>query len=137
MELLINPQTSYLLQADLASLHAESKSWLEEIDFWQDESAFLFKLLHSKLASDAFPPAEISGFDKKLISINTDSAENLKAKVQDHERALAMALQSTSMSDEDSYRTTHRDLRVKMIEANMIIRNFKKEVYAFVRRYEN
>jgi hypothetical protein len=135
MDLLINPQTSYLLQADLASLHAESKSWLEEIEFWQDELAFFFKLLHSKLASDAFRSVDISGFDKQLISINSERG-NLKEQVQRHERALETVLQSTSISDEDNYRIVHRNLHRKMVEMHAAVRNFKKEVYAFLQKYE-
>jgi hypothetical protein len=136
MELLINPQSSYLLQTDLASLHAESKAWLDEINFWQDELAFLYKLLHSKLSSDAYPSSEISGFDKQLVSINSECTDKLKVEVESHERDLAMVLQTTSMSKEDKYRMAHRDLRIKMEDTHYVVRGFKKEVYAFVRKYE-
>jgi hypothetical protein len=137
MELLINPQSSYLLQADLDSLQAESKSWLEEIEFWQDELAFFFKLLHSKLSSTSYPAPDIAEFDKLLVRINTDNVDNLKVQVLQHERDLATVLQATSMSEQEKYRTTHRELHGKMVETHAVIRKFKREVYMFVYKYEN
>jgi len=78
MDLLTNPQTSYLLQADLASLHKESHSWLSEIEFWEDELAFFYTLLHSKLLRQAYPTEEIASLDKRLVSINSDMLGAIK-----------------------------------------------------------
>lgn len=136
MELLTNPQTSYLLQADLAALHTESQSWLQEIEFWEDELAFFYKLLHSKFSSQAYPTEEIAALDKTLVGINSDKLTTVKELILNHERSLALALQRTSMQEEDSYRHAHRPLSNKMAEVYAVIKEFKQNVYAFVRKYE-
>jgi hypothetical protein len=137
MDLLINPQTSYLLQADLASLHKESQSWLSEIEFWEDELAFFYILLHSKLSRKAYPTDEIATLDKQLASINSDKLSTIKDQALHHERFLMLVMQTTSMQEEDNYRDVHRQLRTKMIDVHEAIKNFKKEVYALVRKYES
>jgi hypothetical protein len=137
MDLLINPQTSYLLQADLASLHVESQSWLSEIEFWEDELAFFYTLLHSKLSRQAYPTDEIANLDKLLVSINSDTLGTMKEQALNHERFLALVMQTTSMQEESNYRDVHQQLRVKMIDVHAAIKNFKKEVYASIRKYES
>jgi hypothetical protein len=137
MDLLINPQTSYLLQADLASLHVESQSWLSEIEFWEDELAFFYTLLHSKLSRQAYPTEEIATLDKLLVSINSDKLTTIKDEALNHERSLALVMKSTSLSEEDTYRDMHRQLSIKMIDVHKAIKDFKKEVYASVRKYES
>jgi phosphoribosyl-dephospho-CoA transferase len=137
MDLLINPQTSYLLQADLASLHVESQSWLSEIEFWEDELAFFYTLLHSKLSRQAYPTEEIASLDKRLVSINSDMLGTIKEQALNHERFLALVMQTTSMQEESNYRDVHQQLRVKMIDVHAAIKNFKKEVYASIRKYES
>ena len=137
MDLLINPQTSYLLQADLASLHKESQSWLSEIEFWEDELAFFYTLLHSKLSRQAYPTEEIASLDKRLVSINSDMLGTIKEQALNHERFLALVMQTTSMQEESNYRDVHQQLRVKMIDVHAAIKNFKKEVYASIRKYES
>jgi hypothetical protein len=137
MDLLINPQTSYLLQADLASLHKESQSWLSEIEFWEDELAFFYTLLHGKVSRHAFPTEEIASLDKRLVSINSDMLGTIKEQALNHERFLALVMQTTSMQEESNYRDVHQQLRVKMIDVHAAIKNFKKEVYASIRKYES
>ena len=137
MDLLINPQTSYLLQADLASLHVESQSWLSEIEFWEDELAFFYTLLHSKLSRQAYPTEEIASLDKRLVSINSDMLEAIKEQALNHERFLALVMQTTSLQEESNYREVHQQLRVRMIDVYAAIKNFKKEVYASIRKYES
>ena len=138
MDLLISPQTSYLLQADLASLHKESQLWLSEIEFWEDELAFFYTLLHSKLSRQAYPTEEIASLDKRLVSINSDMLGAIKEQALNHERFLALLMQTTSMQKEESnYREVHQQLRVKMIDVYAAIKNFKKEVYASIRKYES
>jgi len=137
MDLLINPQTPYLLQADLASLHKESQSWLSEIEFWEDELAFFYTLLHSKLSRQAYPTEEIASLDKRLVSINSDMLGTIKEQALNHERFLALVMQTTSMQEESNYRDVHQQLHVKMIDTHAAIKNFKKEVYASIRKYES
>lgn len=137
MDLLINPQIPYLLQADLASLHKESQSWLSEIEFWEDELAFFYTLLHSKLSRQAYPTEEIASLDKRLVSINSDMLGTIKEQALNHERFLALVMQTTSMQEESNYRDVHQELHVKMIDVHAAIKNFKKEVYASIRKYES
>lgn len=131
MELLVHPKPEYLLDASLESLHAESTDWLNEIDFWRDEMAFFYKLLHRKETRDAFPSETLAAMEKELVSITGDKLDQLRDHVIRHERSLADLLRTTSLLQEEGYRETHRWLHRDMSALNVMIRAFKKNVYSF------
>lgn len=137
MELLSNPKTKYLLDASLEFLHAESLEWLKEIDFWQDEIAFFYKLLHKKEPKNSFPREALASMEKKLVDINSDKLDKVRSEIQSHERSLAAVLKTTSLQEEENYREIHRKLLRVLYEINVLIRNFKKDVFSFVRKYES
>jgi hypothetical protein len=136
MKLLSNPKTEYLLDASLEYLHNESLEWLNEMDFWRDEMAFFQKLLHKEGLKDAFPSERLAALDKQLIGIITNKLEKIMNEVRDHERSLAALIKTTSFQKEENYRHMHRQLLWDIWDIHTAIRNFKKDVFAFVRRYQ-
>lgn len=131
MELLTYPKNEYLLDASLESLHAESSAWLKELDFWNDELAFFYKILHHKEIRNAFPAEEVAGMDQQLIRISSEEMVRVRSGVESHERLLISALKSGSMAEEQVYRETHRKLHREVYELGSMIRSFKKDVFAF------
>jgi len=137
MELLTYPKSEYLLEASLESLHQESQEWLNEIEFWADEMAFFFTLLHKKEVRETFPSEELADLEKELIRIHGDRLDTIKSSVQRHERILAAVLKTTSLQEEESYRTTHRQLLMEIYALQLLVRNFKKTVFSFAKNYES
>ncbi len=78
MELLSYSKTDYLLDATLESLHKESVAWVNELEFWADEMAFFYKLLHNHKLSSVFPSAEVGEIDKALVKLSGESLEKMK-----------------------------------------------------------
>lgn len=136
MELLTYPKTEYLLEASLESLHQESQEWLKEIAFWSDEMSFFFTLLHRKEVREVFPSKELVTLEKELIRIHGDKLDTARSLVQSHERTLASVLKTTSLQDEESYRNAHRKLLIEIYDLQSLIKNFKKAVFDFARKYE-
>lgn len=136
MEPLFNPQSSYVLRVDATALHQETKSWLQEIKFWEDELAFLYKLLHIKLSNNASPGEEYAGLDRDPMTLNSDILDAFKNKVQEHERFLISILQTTSGQDEKGYRMKHLNLREEMIAMYPVIRSIKQGVSALIKERE-
>lgn len=136
MELLTYPKTEYLLDASLESLHQESLEWLKEIAFWADEMSFFFTLLHKKEVREAFPTKELAALEKELIRIHGDKLDAARSMVESHERTLASVLKTTSLQAEESYRETHRRLLMEVYGMQSLIRDFKKAVFDFARKYE-
>lgn len=131
MELLTYPKNEYLLGASLDTLHVESQDWLKELEFWSDEMAFFYKLLHKKESSDAFPPRDLAAIEKALIRIDSEELRRVREGVLSHERLLSSVVKSTSMAEEQVYRETHRNLYSEMFNLNQLIRAFKKDVFSF------
>lgn len=136
MQLLSNPKTDYLLEASLESLHAESLEWLKEIDFWRDEMVFFYKLLRSSPSNKAYPTAELAAVEMELVSLTSDKVDKIRNDVLRHERELSAVIRSLSSGEEERYRETHRTLLLEIYDVHVQIRNFKKEVFSFVHKYE-
>ncbi|MGC1243127.1 MAG: hypothetical protein WA874_16170 [Chryseosolibacter sp.] len=131
MELLTFPKNEYLLDASLEDLHTQSQEWIKEIDFWTDEITFFYKLLHKKETANVFPARELAEIEKTLIRINGEDMTRLRTEVMAHERLLSSVVRSTSLTDEQSYRESHRKLYREMFRLNELIRVFKRSVFSF------
>jgi hypothetical protein len=131
MELLTFPKNEYLLDASLEDLHSQSQEWIKEIDFWNDEISFFYKLLHKKETNNVFPARELAEIEKTLIRINSEDMLRLRDEVLNHERLLSTLIRSTSLSEEQVYREAHRRLYRDMYKLNDLIRSFKKSVFSF------
>lgn len=133
MEMLGNPKTEYLLEASLEKLHAESREWVNEIAFWNEEMAFFYKLIHLREPHISFPTTGLADLEKKLIQITGEQLGNLKAEVEKHERSLGLLVRSNSFTEEHQYREAHRHLLGRMYEQLTVIRDFKKGVFGFIK----
>jgi hypothetical protein len=136
MELLGNPKTAYLLEASLQTLHAESLEWLHEIDFWQEEMSFFFKILRRKELIHTLPPLDMEAIDREMIRITSMDLDAMKYAVQEHERMLKDVLNVVLAGEETRYRNEHRSLLQKMHSLEQVIRQFKKRVFDFIKRFD-
>jgi hypothetical protein len=137
MELLSYPKTDYLLEGSLESFHGESMAWLNELAFWSDELAFYYKLLHKNKSKEAFPSRELAEIEKELVKLSSEKIDKVKLVVASHERSLSSVMKSTSLSEEHSYRDAHLKLLGDMHNLHLDIRTFKKNIFAFVQKYES
>jgi len=135
MELLAYPDSKYLLEASVESLHAESRKWLKEIDFWKDEMTFFYKLLHKKGAFAGFPDEELASIDKELIRINSDKLDKTKKEVQSHEQILSDIIQSPTLVEKDRYLEAHRNLLMEIYAIAELIKDLKRTVFSFAHKY--
>jgi hypothetical protein len=134
MELLIYPKTDYLLDASLESLHSESQAWLQNIDFWTDEMAFFYKLLHKKELIETYPSRELAAIEKELIKVYGERLEKARTEIQSHERLLGALVKSTSFMEDENYREKHRKLVLEIYDIQVLIRSFKKKVFDFIKK---
>lgn len=136
MELLAYPKTDYLLTASLETLHAESREWLKEIDFWKDEIAFFYKLIRQKKGSQKFPAAEVTALEKELIRVSNERMEKLYEELQNHEVQLAHLFKEASFNNEDPYRKAHSKHLNSIYELNQDIKDLKRKIFSLTQKYE-
>lgn len=129
MELIDNVKTEYLIDASLDSLHAESRVWISQIEFWNEEMSFFYKLIHLKEKRPSFPSAELASLDKQLIKL-VENLSQVKSDVQQHERTLSVAIRNISMEEEQEYRERHRSLLLPMHGIRDLIRVFKRTAFS-------
>jgi len=135
MELLAYPNSKYLLEASIETLHAQSLEWLNQIDFWKDEMTFFYKLMHTKKAFAGFPTEELASIDSELIRINSDKLDKLRKEVQNHEQLLAAIIKLPTVTDKERYSETHRNLLMEIFAVSELIKDFKRTVFSFSKKY--
>lgn len=133
MELISITKTDHLLNASLESLHAESREWLNEIDFWNEEMSFFYKLIHLREPRISFPTANLASLEKEMIQITSEDLLRLKSEVESHERSLSALVKNNSLGEEREYREKHRNLLADMYNIQFRIRKFKSSVFSFVK----
>lgn len=131
MEIINNVETEYLIDASLESLHDESCVWISQIDFWNEEISFFYKLIHLKERRPSLPGAELASLDKQLIKLEENLGQ-VKSKVQHQERMLSVAIRNIPMEEEQEYRERHRNLLMEMHSTRDLIRAFKRDAFFLV-----
>ncbi len=132
MELISGLRTEYLLDASLETLHAESTEWLNEIDFWNEEMSFFYKLIHTKETHFSFPTTDLAQLEKEMIKITAENLIEIKIDIQSHERTLSALIRNTAIGEERDYRKKHRELMISMSNTLRLIRQFKRKVFSFI-----
>jgi hypothetical protein len=136
MELLSYPNSKYLLETSIDSLHADSLEWLREIEFWKDEMTFFYKLLHKKNAFTGFPTEELAALDKELIQINSDKLDKIKKEVQNHEQLLSVIIKTPTLWEKEKYSEAHHHLLLEIVAVSELIKELKRTVFYFSKKYE-
>ena len=132
MEWITNSKSEDLVGASLETLHAQSREWLNEIDFWSEEMTFFYNLIHRSEPRIFFPTAGLADLERRLITLTSDHLTKLKIDIENHERVLAAMVKNISLEEEREYRERHRGLVGEMYELDEVIRKFKKTVFSFV-----
>lgn len=133
MELISIAKTDHLLNASLESLHTDSREWLSEIDFWNEEMSFFYKLMHRREPHISFPTANLASVEKEMIQITSEDLCRLKSEVESHERSLSALVKNNSFGEEQEYRDRHKNLLRDMYNIQVRIKKFKSSVFSFVK----
>jgi len=120
----------FLLEAPLQVLHEESREWLEDIEFWKDEAAFLLKLLIEKTKEGVLntQTSSLKEAEKELLAVSVEKLEDLRIEVADHEKFLARLLE-VKHPDEQLYRTRHKAIVEKFRRFALEYRDMKHTLF--------
>lgn len=116
-------------------IHHDSKEWISEIDFINDEMRFLEHLLSSNYIDFIE-----SGFSDKIKELtNLISEEKSKGKIVykiivDHEKTLSQLINNESIDSNLHFLEIHEKLKREIAAFFKKYKELKKEVYAIVER---
>ena len=134
MNLIESSKNEFLLEAPLEILHSQSIEWLEEIEFWKDESAFFCKLIaqRSKKATPLLNTKQAREVERDLIYICAEKLDDLLLEVRSHEKFL-FRIMNEDRIDKQLYRSRHRTLAGKISDFEKEFRGMKKKIFQFVK----
>ena len=114
-------------------LHDNSKNWLSEINFVNDELRFLDHLL----GLNYIDFLEF-GLDHKIeklvknIKVERKTGATLKKLILDHERILSGLIDKDSVTSNANYMDVHKKLEFEMIIYNKKYKKLKRQIFEVV-----
>jgi len=135
MKQITSAKKAFLLEAPLEVLHTESLEWLEEIEFWKDESSFFYSLIIGKTKQNpsAFTTKASKDIEKHLIYVSAEKLDDLKIEVQAHERFLARIMDNIKI-DEQLYRIRHKAIAEKIHAFETEYKEMKRTIFLTVEK---
>ena len=134
MKYLTSSKSTFLLEAPLEVLHSESLEWLEEVEFWKDESAFFYALIIGKTKENpVFETTEAKDIESHLVYLFAEKLDDFKMEVKGHEKFLAKLLESAKMN-EQLYRTRHQTISEKMHNFEKEFKEMKKKIFLLAKK---
>ncbi len=130
MEALPDIKTNYLLEAGLDVLHAESKEWLNKLEFQKTELEFFLKFLKSKdLESQREKQRQhiLENMDKLCTIVVMEVLNDTRS----HERYLA-GLLADNQGDDAHFRSAHKVLNMKVQQLENDVLTLKMLVFKLV-----
>ena len=135
MKQIMSPKFSFLLEAPLEVLHSESLEWLQEIEFWKDESAFFYVLIigRTKKNTPAFNTKNAKDVERHLVYVSAEKLDDLIMEVKAHERLLA-GLMDSLRPDEQLYRSRHRRITAKIHAFENEFKEMKIKIFSLAKK---
>lgn len=135
MEKLLAPaKSTYLLEAPLEILHEESLEWLEEIEFWKDETAFFYALIIKRTKDSAvWTTKQAKEVERHLVYVSAERLDDLRLEVKNHEKFLNRILNNSQLSEE-YYRIRHKEITEKMQNFEWEYRSMKKKIFTLTKK---
>ncbi|MCB9231761.1 MAG: hypothetical protein H6581_08860 [Bacteroidia bacterium] len=131
MKYLMRPTSEYLDQASLKELNHDSREWLSEIPFWQDEVKFLLNL-SSKNMLEFVQEEHVERAGKVFQTLNAWQDEvlpGLKQKVTQHELHLGALLENPFEQDTTAYRVEHGLILDEIMKFMQKFKELKSEIF--------
>lgn len=128
MKLLATPAEKLLLDQALEALHQQCRSWINELDLWEDEKRFFNDLIGTKLFQTS--EKEKKEIAELLREITGDNSETLKKELLKHETYLYALLREEGREEESDYRQQHKLLYEKFLQMDNKFKSAKKTVFA-------
>lgn len=128
MKLLTTPTEKVLLEQALEALHQQCRSWINQIDLWDDEKKFFNDLIGNKLFQTS--EKEKEEIAEMLRGITGEESEKMKRELLKHETHLYALLGAEDREEESNYREQHKQLGEKILQLDNKFRSAKRSVFA-------
>lgn len=117
---------------DLEDLHQQSREWLSDVAFWQDEADFLKRLIdknfvHLMTGEGLSTAIRLS---EKISNLRNTELKNLFEMIKLHEVKLTELIENPQDKMEASYRKEHKKLAEKFRELAMLNMSIKRRIFA-------
>ncbi|NER09099.1 hypothetical protein SAMN06265375_1011417 [Muriicola jejuensis] len=117
---------------NLDTLHRESRNWISQLEFSQDEINFFIKLLNSYVFEPDTPALfEDLQSHQKNLSKAEKKCKALKKQVLEHENQLSGLLDLHNHTLDAAYKDKHMYLKEDMEQCTAEFLNLKKEMFRY------
>lgn len=128
-------QNNFSGRASVDELHAETRNWQSEIDFWKAEGKFFQTLVRKQLAGpNVEMPKATTPLTVRIDAFRKETLPQLQDKLNEHRTRLEGLIKKKLTEEEQSIRKTHRELDRRMDEVKSHFRILKQSIFETVER---
>lgn len=127
MKLLTTPKEILLLEQGLETLHQQCRSWINQLDLWEDEKKFFSDLISTRLFQTS--EKEKEEVEDMLRQITSEDMQALRRDLLMHETRLNTLLKKEDREEEDDYREQHKRFHERFLKLENILKSAKKTVF--------
>lgn len=120
-------------EKSVEELHYDSKNWISEINFINDEIRFLNHLLSEKYI-DCLDGGLFKKIKNLIIQISDEkkAGHALKEVINKHETILSDLIKNNSVESNKNYLLTHNKIEKEIYSFNNKYKNIKKDIFDIV-----
>lgn len=129
----MNLKQKYMLKADIGTLHFETKEWISETSFYEEELHFLKGLVQNRIGSNTTEGQEHKEIYQNIEAMLVQLSEQFQKLLADHEKKLFAILDRVDAEDRDSIISEHKVLTLKMASLKAGVVQLKKSIFGYIK----
>ena len=123
----------HMLKADIGTLHFETKEWISETDFYEEELHFLKQLIQNKIGSNTTEGQDHKEIYQHIDTMLAQLSDEFQILLAEHEKQLFTALDKENSRDSAYIISEHKNLALKMTALKKGVIQLKKSIFGYVK----
>lgn len=123
----------HMLKADIETLYFETKEWISETDFYEEELHFLKQLIQNRIGSNTAEGQEHKEIYQHIETMLAQLSGEFHEVLREYEKQLFIALDKGNPKDRDYIIPEHKALALKMAALKTGVVKLKKSIFGYVK----
>ena len=129
----MDPKQKHMLKADIGTLHFETKEWVSETGFYEEELYFLKGLVQNRIGSNTIEGREHKEIYQHIEAMLAQLSGQFQILLADHEKKLFAILDKENAGDTSSIISEHKVLTLKMAAIRAGAVQLKKSIFRYIK----
>lgn len=124
----------HMLKADIGTLHFETKEWISETYFYEEELHFLKQLIQNRIGVNTTEGRDHKEIYQHIETMLTQLSDEFHILLADHKKLLFTAMDKEDSKEKAYIISEHKDLTLKMTALKTGVVQLKKSIFGYIKK---